>query len=441
MRLSIVFLVLFFIEIILETGPRLAYNVAPGVSVKNVLIFSFFLVAIVNWYTEPAVYKDKQYHKLLLFFSIVILYSLFSLSMPSVLGAENFDIRYGLLNLKNQLVDSVLCFVIFWLFTKKHLKSPDIVAKSMVIVVAVCCVLTLVEAKLPSLNLFGFDDGNRRVNGPFGEPNQTAAVLSLFLPLSISLIFVRGKDRILYAAAALCMLACILITSSRGGLLGALTGSLYLVWTIRARLALSNKILMIISAPVIAILAWLLVPEYYRELLLSRVSFVSESKIDWREASSGRTRLWDMGLMLWKQSPLFGQGWASFKMQAGGSASHSIYLSYLVGLGVVGLALFLTLYWKLFRFYQSTIRFYSTRHSALPILGISAGLIALLVSLAFINLYKPWIPVWCLLGTMAGYCSALKTTARVKTFRSKARSAGTAEGKQQLGGSSTISAT
>ncbi len=421
MHVGLALMILFFVVVILTTGFRIDPSIGLGMSVKNVLLYPLFLIAVLRWYNEPAIYKDNQVNNLLLLFAAFVLYCIFSLAIPVLFFTNGYDLQQGVLYLKGGLVDPFVSFIVFWVFTKRYLKNPAGMLKLLLVIVAVFCFLMIIERMVPSIEMFGkLDRGaESRSNGPFGEKNQTAAVLSLCLPLAISLIFVRSKARIYYAVIAVAMLMCIVFTASRGGILGSGTGCLYLLWAARHHLSLSNKLLMIAAVPVLGILAWFMLPESNRELILLRFSFINESDIDWDQGSSGRTYIWEYGLRLWKESPIFGQGWGAYQNITGHSP-HSVYLDYAIGLGIVGLAIALFLYWKLFRFYKSSIKLHRDHNATLLLTGMSAGLIGLLVSLVFVDLYLPFIIVWCILGAAAGYSSALKSLDRIRIIRNQA---------------------
>lgn len=410
-------MVLFFIDIVVESGLGVEPSLGFGFSTKNLLLYPLFMLAVTKWFTESTLRADKKFNTPLVFFVVFALYGTASLTFPLLTSQAQYDPRQGALSLKAGLIDPLLCFFAFWFFVKGHLEHPDRLLRVLVLLIGAACFLHTIEAVVPGFTIFGYDKSSPdRLNGPFGEPNQTSAVLSLCLPMAVALILIKEKIRIYFAATAVLILMSIVLTGSRGGIVGAGVGCVYLLWAIRRQLTLSNKMLIVLSMPVLAVVAWFILPEGSRELILNRFSFVSEEEIDWDKGSSGRSYIWEYALRLWKQSPIFGQGWNGFQIITGG-APHSLYINYIVSIGVVGLGIAAAFYWKLFQFYKNAAKSGLKGDTTLLVIGARAGLVALLCSVAFVDLFKPWLAVWSILGAAAGCCSASKLLERIRAIR------------------------
>lgn len=65
------------------------------------------------------------------------------------------------------------------------------------------------------------------------------------------------------------------------------------------------------------------------------------------EGTTGRTLLWDRAIQLWKESPIFGHGWGTYRYdwvngyQGESTAAHNVFLQLLSEVGIVGFIVFL----------------------------------------------------------------------------------------------------
>ena len=179
-------------------------------------------------------------------------------------------------------------------------------------------------------------------NGLLGPNNQAAAFL---LPLAVALmrLAVRHalRERMLYAGVIAVLLTGVLLTGSRGGLLGVLTtGALILLLVPRGRGVL-------MTGGALAAAALVIVLTVHPGGVGERQSAQSDS--------SGRTDIWRVGLSACSQYCLTGSGWGTFpqvysdqlesvpdaRVLVRGSAfePHNIWLLSLVEAGVTGLLL------------------------------------------------------------------------------------------------------
>jgi O-antigen ligase len=182
--------------------------------------------------------------------------------------------------------------------------------------------------------------GDVRFGRDLTDPNHVAA--SLLLPLAVAIF--RGNasrtalTRVAYGVAAVSVLFAILLTGSRGGVLGAVV--VFVVLTLsgphRARTAKA-------AAATVAIvgLVALAVPQVINDRLTA-------------EGTSGRTGIWKVGLSSCPEHCLTGAGWGTFgvvyeaylpgtpeakNLRGRQMGSHNNLLRALVEMGVVGFAL------------------------------------------------------------------------------------------------------
>ncbi len=170
--------------------------------------------------------------------------------------------------------------------------------------------------------------------GATTHPILGAAVMSVACLTAVAraLADARAFDRALHLAAALVMAAFILLTESRGPLLAAFAGVVFLCaaskWRLRAFAGLAAFVL-----------TWFMLPHAARRQ--------SEAVVLVERGSSHRFEVWDYTLAQIRARPLFGHGLASNLHLSVGDGRrdaitfpHDLYLSLLYYSGAVGLAIF-----------------------------------------------------------------------------------------------------
>jgi O-antigen ligase len=177
-----------------------------------------------------------------------------------------------------------------------------------------------------------------------GANNEAAALL---LPLAIAVtraLTESGRSRWFHGAATLLILVGILMTGSRGGLLGALVVFMVVVWLGTARR--SRKIFVAAAAAVLVTV-----------LLVLQPGGVGRRQVENSTDSSGRTDIWMVGAQSCSKYCLLGAGWGAFptvyqqelastpeaRVQPRGATfePHSIFLLAVIELGLPGLLLLL----------------------------------------------------------------------------------------------------
>ena len=177
--------------------------------------------------------------------------------------------------------------------------------------------------------------------GETGDPNITAA--GMVLPLSVAVAHALRRDarwRGAMVGAALVCGAGIVLTLSRGGLLGVLTALAVLALRSPYRAAASA----VVAVPVVMLVVGLLtVPD----ALVARLT---------QQSATGRTEIWMVGLEACPRYCVAGSGLGTFpdvheravldEPAAGGRRlrfeAHSLWLGTLVETGIVGLVLLVT---------------------------------------------------------------------------------------------------
>jgi O-antigen ligase len=189
------------------------------------------------------------------------------------------------------------------------------------------------------------------------DPNDFAYVLIGFLPIVITFgIVSRGVKRLLYFGIVCVMTVAILLTQSRGGVIGlifeiiAMTFILPVVWRGRLQFQTSKSkvIARVILLALIGAVGWHSLPENTRVRLGTITELGSDYNANAKDsgASAGRLAIWTRNLPLALNRP-WGYGAGSFETVDGRFAGgryrspHNTFLQALIELGFAGFALFI----------------------------------------------------------------------------------------------------
>jgi O-antigen ligase len=192
---------------------------------------------------------------------------------------------------------------------------------------------------------------------------------------------IYGKIGILLLVATCCY--CVLFSFSRGAYLGLLVG-LVTVGLFRSR--------------------WmLLLPVAVQQRIMMTTEDAEEGQ-QFDSSSQQRIELWEDAMSLFKRNPVTGTGFETYShMGRVGTFrdTHNYYVKVLAEMGVIGLAWYLLLLWKVF--WAGTRLFYDASDPFWRAIGL--GFVALLVSVMIMNLFGDrWMYqqvdgyLWILLG-------------------------------------------
>ena len=160
------------------------------------------------------------------------------------------------------------------------------------------------------LGLWGIEQqfrGNERLEGlggsAWGDSNGVAAVFVMFLPVALAKLYTSENRKAYWRAAGIVaiMVALIVCTKSRGGLVG-------LVVAVAAYAFFAGNVRKIVVAAVLMLLAAM---PFATEAYLERMKTMQSSEtLD----GSGKSRLvlWEAGLMVFADNPLFGTGFLTY---------------------------------------------------------------------------------------------------------------------------------
>jgi putative inorganic carbon (hco3(-)) transporter len=186
---------------------------------------------------------------------------------------------------------------------------------------------------------------------------------------------IYGKIGILLLVATCCY--CILFSFSRGAYLGFLVG-LVTVGLLRSRWML--------AVAAVILLGWqLLLPAAVQQRILMTTEDAEEGQ-QFDSSSQQRIELWEDAMNLFKRNPVTGTGFETYShMGRVGSFrdTHNYYVKVLAEMGVIGLAWYLLLLWKVF--WAGTRLFYDASDPFWRAVGL--GFVALLASVLVMNLF------------------------------------------------------
>lgn len=192
-----------------------------------------------------------------------------------------------------------------------------------------------------------------RASSVRGDPNDSAMVLLIGIPIGIHWIL---KTRISIKSLAMqtCLgliVACLISTGSRGGLMAAFLEVLLLLYVFRNR-----RIIQLIVIACIT-LAIILTPESYYERYLTISQLTEKNTTD--GSLQGRYSQFEAVVAVFVDNPLFGLGPNIFTPANGyPDYAHSMILQVLTDFGLIGLIFWITLIWfplrELTRFRNTT---------------------------------------------------------------------------------------
>ena|SRR6185312_12872930 len=201
------------------------------------------------------------------------------------------------------------------------------------------------------------------------------AQFSVFLA-GLFLLHKRLAARLGYAGVFASGIYCVLFALSRGGYAACLIGLLYL-GIVRSRFLLMTVLGFL--------LIWQsLVPVAVRERISMTTDDQGTGTMD--HSAAARVSLWEEAMQVFRADPIFGTGFNTYAYEShvgGYGDTHNVFVKVLVETGLVGLALFLAIFGKLFR-----IGFRLYRTAGDPFLrGIGLGFAALMVTAVVANLF------------------------------------------------------
>ena len=260
-----------------------------------------------------------------------------------------------------------------------------------------------------------FNDG-RGMGGFLADENDFCMTMNMIIPFSFFFAMnASGKKKYFYIILSGVFLFAIILSKSRGGFVGLLAAFTY-CW-----LRTKRKVLMALIIGLLAVFAVIIAPSTYWD----RIHSITQ---EGAEKGTGEERLytWKIGWHMFLGNPIIGVGQGNFPYvfkkyellvtgsddpfygrSVAGREAHSIYITMLSELGIIGTCIFIGMIINMFKdLKRIRVRsFYRKNNVSPPVfnnnyffaLALEGALIAFLVSGAFISvLYYP--NLWVLMG-------------------------------------------
>jgi len=302
----------------------------------------------------------------------------------------------------------VLVYVILGVvYTRK-----DLLRIQHVIIIAICL-----------LSLWGIDQhfrGNMRLEGlggsSFGDSNSVAAAGVLYMPIALNMFLCTQKKmgKFVWLLATILIICMVIFTQSRGGFLGMMAAVAYLFLRTRRK-----KSLMLVCILAVFVALPFLAQEYTKRL----ETITAED--GHRDFSSGsRLVLWNTGVLMFLDHPVFGVGLLNFaqakapyKSALAGKfdpdlldysfrdykVGHGIYFTQLMAEG--GLLLTIPYLWLIFGFLIGATKVKRRKRGDFDLdladllAGMEAGIVGHCISIMFINaLFFYFLPIQLVMG-------------------------------------------
>jgi O-antigen ligase len=184
------------------------------------------------------------------------------------------------------------------------------------------------------------------------DPNGSAALFVTVLPFAILLASERGPKRWLGLAVAALLVAAVVQTGSRGGVIGLLVVALILILRAGPRRRWMYVVGVAVGAAIFALAA--------NETLLARFQTIFAPEADYNLTDrEGRIQVWTRGIGYMLSRPLLGVGLNNFETAEGilsgkvnegygigYTAAHNAFVQIGAELGVFGLAAFVVALWS-----------------------------------------------------------------------------------------------
>jgi len=267
----------------------------------------------------------------------------------------------------------------FTLFLLTYMAVKD--AKRMKILLALMCLSTValnrnIHDTAGTRDLSSFSYSARAETGGIGSNGLAALEVQFgFFLLALSAFERRKLLKIVYAGVAVFCFYAMMLCFSRGAYVAFLLGWLYFGFVKQ------RKLLILFC---LFLFSWqLIVPNAVRE----RIFMTYNAQQGELESSAGqRVTLWEDALQVFRVDPVFGTGYDTYRLMHRVDIytdTHNLYIKLLVELGIVGLILFLLLFWRLYRLGYTLFR--SAKDPFLASLGL--GLAAWMVCALFVNCF------------------------------------------------------
>jgi O-antigen ligase len=321
----------------------LSASLAPGVSIKNMLLYLVLTGIAVN----AAVARNRKVElagAMAMFCGLIGYAFVTWIALTFIVQDPGYLVKGAFIAMKSSLVDQFLTFLIFF-YGVLQLKDAMWLIRAMLWIIVLSNVVTIIDTmNIPDLGLLPVPRKGGRFEGFIGQPNEYGLLLSLYIPLCTALFLeVRGKLRLLAGLGVFASILALILTGSRGAYVGTIgglvVGSIYLRQYVSATTVVRAGAAIGIACVAVVVTSF---ATGYAHLFLDRFAGLEGNP---HVATSGRSSIWMNAIDAMLENPLsFVTGYGFFSYDSDRSyrlATHNIYLYHLYNLGVIGLFLFI----------------------------------------------------------------------------------------------------
>jgi O-antigen ligase len=351
-------------------------------------------IIVLTWLVRTAIYKE------LAVFRLTPLHTPIALFMVASLLATLFGMVRGNVSAASGLFFNlkILEYFIIFFMVVNHVKDEKEIKSFVILILFVALFVNLYALyQVPS---------GERVSAPFeryGEPNTLGGYLVVIISLSLAFLLLRsfGQRTNLLIPLLVLSAATLMFTQSRGSWLGLICMSApFMLLSPKRFFFIVGVIFLVLALPYIA-------PQSTKERFVG--TFQADPGFEQTErfmgqgldpSSSERMTGYKKGFAKWKLRPILGYG------VTGAGFIDGQFIRVLVETGIVGIALFLFLLWRVVLFLWNSYQavddpFFKALY--LGMLGAFAGLIGHSISSNSFIIVRIMEPFWFLMGLAATY--------------------------------------
>ncbi|MCH7637049.1 MAG: hypothetical protein IIA12_05190, partial [Proteobacteria bacterium] len=208
-------------------------SLAPGLSLKNAMLYVLFIVLILEFVLSN---RDplRETWPLHAAWAMLAFYATFTWLAIILLGLHRgYDNVASFIGLKGQLVDLFL-FLLVYLYGPRDTSTSVSVLRWLIALFVFVNLVTLIDfLNIPDLGIIA-DRADGRITGPVREVNQYGAILIFVIPITVGLALgSSGVRRLMFAFGAAMAVVLLGLTVSRGSYVGLAVGGLLSLYLVR----------------------------------------------------------------------------------------------------------------------------------------------------------------------------------------------------------------
>ncbi|WP_319548663.1 O-antigen ligase family protein [Desulfogranum marinum] len=326
-----------FIYLLIVTTPfsqyPAFYNLFAGLSLVKIFgILSFTYSIFYRRVESRPVHRSSTLEFLIVVF---FLYGIFRIAISNEFG-------------ENYIFQTILSLLIFFFVSIRCIDSIEKVKKSII-----CIIVGVFFATYRGLKEY-FYLGIARPQSVFGDPNYFALALVLCIIILLNFIFYSKLDKnkkIFIFLLSLIMIATLLLTASRGGVIGLLVGLLVFLLSEKVNRKKICFFLFISLFFIVQILPSHLFGRFGIGNIIDMESEMNSEMYGAKVSTDARKKLLIAGVNMVKEKPIFGVGHGKFKYYSvsynseisSSQIAHCTWLEILAEQGIFGFIIFISI--------------------------------------------------------------------------------------------------